>query len=102
MKQRVPLILTAAFGCAAIVLTTAGCGSPEPQPPASAAATPAAPVEMPEVGIYVTNETSGDLTVIDASTLKPVTTIALGKRPRGIAASPDGSRLYVALSGSPN
>jgi len=40
--------------------------------------------------------------VIDASTLGVVTTIRLGKRPRGIAANPDGSRLYVALSGSPN
>ena len=57
---------------------------------------------MPDVGIYVTNEASGDLTVIDGVTLTPVTTIALGKRPRGIAVSPDGSRLYVALSGSPN
>jgi len=56
---------------------------------------------MPSVGLYVTNETSGDLTVIDAATLTTVTTIPLGKRPRGIAASPDGSRLYVALSGSP-
>src|SRR4029079_18493103 len=39
---------------------------------------------------------------IDAATLTPVGTIRLGKRPRGIAASPDGNHLYVALSGSPN
>ena len=57
---------------------------------------------MPAVGLYVTNELSGDLSVIDATTLSIVTTIRLGKRPRGIAASPDGRRLYVALSGSPN
>jgi YVTN family beta-propeller protein len=38
----------------------------------------------------------------DPATLTPVTTIPLGKRPRGIAASPDGTRLYVALSGSPD
>ena len=56
---------------------------------------------MPDVGLYVTNEASGDLTVIDAATLKIVTTIPLGKRPRGLAASADGTRLYVALSGSP-
>jgi YVTN family beta-propeller protein len=56
---------------------------------------------MPNMGVSVTNEISGDLTVIDAETLTPVTTIPLGKRPRGIVASPDGKRLYVALSGSP-
>ena len=52
--------------------------------------------------VYVTNEASGDLTVIDASTGSVVATAPLGKRPRGIKASPDGKTLYVALSGSPN
>src|SRR5215475_2881877 len=104
MKRNI--LLTVTFSCAAMVVTAA-CGRSESWPaPASAAATPApstpAPPKMPDVGLYVTNETSGNLTVIDAATLTPVTTIALGKRPRGIAASPDGSRLYVALSGSPN
>ena len=51
--------------------------------------------------VYVTNETSGDLTVIDSTTMDVVATIALGKRPRGIHASPDGKTIYVALSGSP-
>jgi YVTN family beta-propeller protein len=51
--------------------------------------------------IYVTNEVSGDLTVIDSGTFKVVATIPLGKRPRGIHPSPDGKTLYVALSGSP-
>ena len=32
---------------------------------------------------------------------KVLTTIPVGKRPRGIRVSPDGSTLYVALSGSP-
>src|SRR4051812_25502195 len=50
--------------------------------------------------IYVTNERSGDLTVIDGETRKPVGTIPVGKRPRGIIASHDGKYLYVALSGS--
>src|SRR5215813_4475927 len=101
------ILLTATLNCAAMVVMSA-CGRSEPQPPAAVPATPAAaasapaPPRMPDVGLYVTNETSGDLTVIDAATLTPVTTIALGKRPRGIAASPDGSRVYVALSGSPN
>src|SRR6476646_6993324 len=51
--------------------------------------------------VYVTNETSGDLTVIDGATLETVATIALGKRPRGLRLSPDSRLLYVALSGSP-
>jgi 40-residue YVTN family beta-propeller repeat len=51
--------------------------------------------------IYVTNEASGDMSVIDSSTLDVIATVPLGKRPRGIHASPDGKTIYVALSGSP-
>src|ERR1700690_3693318 len=50
---------------------------------------------------YVTNEGSGDLTVIDGGTQSVVATLPLGKRPRGIAAAADGRHLYVAVSGSP-
>src|SRR6266496_1090836 len=55
----------------------------------------------PHLTIYVTNERSGDLTEIDASTFQVTATVPLGKRPRGIHASPDGRTIYVALSGSP-
>jgi YVTN family beta-propeller protein len=51
--------------------------------------------------LFVSNERSGTVTVIDSSTNQPVTTIKVGKRPRGIRLSPDGKTLYVALSGSP-
>lgn len=51
--------------------------------------------------IYVTNERSGDLSIIDSNTMEVVSTVPLGKRPRGIHASPDGKLIYVALSGSP-
>src|SRR5215475_14583414 len=51
--------------------------------------------------IYVTNEVSGDLTVIDSATNTVTSTVPLGKRPRGIHASPDRKTIYVALSGSP-
>jgi YVTN family beta-propeller protein len=51
--------------------------------------------------IYVTNEVSGDLTVIDSGSRGVITTVKLGKRPRGIHPSPDNKTLYVALSGSP-
>src|SRR3954469_13992056 len=48
--------------------------------------------------VYVSNEASGDVAVIENDAL--VARIAVGKRPRGIKPGPDG-RLYVAVSGSP-
>jgi len=51
--------------------------------------------------LYVSNERSADVTIIDGSDLKVVGTIAVGKRPRGIHASADGKMVYVALSGTP-
>jgi YVTN family beta-propeller protein len=50
---------------------------------------------------YVSNEKSGDVTVISGADFKVVSTIVVGKRPRGIHASPDGNAIYVALSGTP-
>src|SRR6185369_2404116 len=51
--------------------------------------------------LYVTNERSGDLSVIDVASKSVVATVPLGKRPRGVRVSPDGHLLYTALSGSP-
>jgi len=51
--------------------------------------------------IFVSNEKSGDITVISSADFKVVATIPAGKRPRGIHASPDGRSVYVALSGTP-
>src|SRR5262249_26223084 len=62
---------------------------------APAAARPTGPL------LYVTNERAGTVTIIDTQSQDVVTTVALGKRPRGIAVSPDRSRVFVALSGSP-
>ena len=73
-----------------------GADSPATTPPAASEVAP------PAVGIYVTNETSGDLTIIDAGTELAIATIPLAQASsRGIAASPDKKFLYVALSGSP-
>ncbi len=55
----------------------------------------------PTALIIVTNEDSGDLTLIDAATDSVVATIPVGKRPRGVKLSADGRRAFVALSGSP-
>src|SRR6266545_4134993 len=51
--------------------------------------------------VYITNEGSGDLTVIDPVKMEALATLPLGKRCRGIHASADGRLIYVALSGSP-
>lgn len=48
--------------------------------------------------IFVTNEGSDDLTVIDGRTLEVEATIPIGKRPRDLEFSPDHSELYVAVS----
>ncbi len=51
--------------------------------------------------VYVSNEDGESVTVLDAATGDTVKTIAVGKRPRGIKLSHDGSQVYVAVSGLP-
>jgi YVTN family beta-propeller protein len=51
--------------------------------------------------IAVSNERSNDVTIISGSDYSTVATIPVGKRPRGIHASPDGQLIYVAMSGTP-
>src|SRR5204863_5177979 len=68
----------------AALFVSAACGR-EAQGPQSQSS-PAQPA--PSVRVYVTNEMSGDLTIIDARTESVVATAPLGKRPRGIKASP--------------
>jgi YVTN family beta-propeller protein len=60
-----------------------------------------AQAQSPNYTIFVSNERSGDVTVIDGATDAVVATFPVGKRPRGIHASPDGKRIFVTLSGSP-
>jgi YVTN family beta-propeller protein len=86
---------------AAMVMLSA-CSRQSETPPASATAPSVDPAAWPKgPRVYVTNERSGNLTVIDARTNTAIATIHLGKRPRGIKVAPDGTTLYVALSGSP-
>jgi len=82
---------------AAVVAFSIGCSTSKPPAVADNSAVP----DSSGPRIYVTNEVSGDLTVIDSGTRKVIATVPLGKRPRGIHPSPDGKTLYVALSGSP-
>lgn len=56
----------------------------------------------PAATVYVTNEYSAEISVINTKTDKVRRTFTLGKKgsikPRGIDVSPDGSTIYVALS----
>jgi YVTN family beta-propeller protein len=72
---------------ACILVFLAGCSQTPPKPAG--------------YRVYVTNEVSGDLSVVDSEKMDVVATVPLGKRPRGIHASPDGKFIYVALSGTP-
>jgi YVTN family beta-propeller protein len=51
--------------------------------------------------IAVSNERSNDVTLISGADFSILATIAVGNRPRGIHASPDGKLVYVAVSGTP-
>jgi PQQ-dependent catabolism-associated beta-propeller protein len=52
----------------------------------------------PTYRLFVTNEKSNSVTVIDSRTGEIETTLEVGERPRGIGLSPDKKTLYVALS----
>jgi len=92
------LFLSSRVAAIALTLFLASCGPTE-----TPKTTPSEPPPRPagSYHVYVTNERSGDLSIIDSVTNDVVATVPLGKRPRGIHASPDKQTIYVALSGSP-
>lgn len=51
--------------------------------------------------VYISNERSDNVTVLDGETLAVKAAWAVGKRPRGIHLARDGAALFVAVSGSP-
>jgi YVTN family beta-propeller protein len=51
--------------------------------------------------LYVSDETGGNVVIVDPQQQRVVARIAVGKRPRGIQIAPDLRKVYVALSGSP-
>jgi PQQ-dependent catabolism-associated beta-propeller protein len=48
--------------------------------------------------LYVTNERDGTLQVIDTATDRVIATARIADRPRGLTLSPDGKRVYLAVS----
>ena len=79
--------LTEKFDCSAV--------------PLLAACSPAAAPSGPSYRVYISNEGSGDLTIIDPVKMEAPATVPIGKRARGIHPSADGKLIFVALSGSP-
>jgi YVTN family beta-propeller protein len=51
--------------------------------------------------VYISDETGGAIIVVDPATRQMLGRINVGKRPRGLRLSHDGTQLFVALSGSP-
>ncbi|MFP4093635.1 MAG: glutaminyl-peptide cyclotransferase [Cyclobacteriaceae bacterium] len=51
--------------------------------------------------VFASNEDSGELSILTASDNEIIAHIPVGRRPRGVRVSPDGTKVYVALSGSP-
>lgn len=89
-------------GMYAMAACLASCGREPAAPPRGGATTSVPAPRAAGLRVYVTNEGSGTLTIIDAASHLVLDTVRLGKRPRGIQASPDRKKLYVALSGSPS
>src|SRR5258708_19237662 len=106
-----PLLAGALVLCMESVACRDSTGKPTeqrtPSPPASSSAEPhpatgaAAQPGRRGPRVYVSNEDSNNISVIDSATDEVTGTIFVGKRPRGIRLSPDGKMLFVALSGSP-
>jgi lanthanide-dependent methanol dehydrogenase len=82
----------AVFAC---LLAPACEHSGQPRAHAAAATAP------PGYRIYVSDEDSHEVSVVDPNAHRVIASIPVGRRPRGMRLAPDGRMLFVALSGSP-
>jgi len=71
--------------------------------PSPRRATPSLPPAAVAAGpwVWVSNEGSGDLALIDAATDEVVARVHVGKRPRGLRLGLQGRSLFAAVSGTP-
>lgn len=69
--------------------------------PAPAPATATAVASTTTGTLFVSNEDSGDLSIVDVASGRELAKLPVGKRPRALRTSPDGSQLFVAVSGTP-
>jgi YVTN family beta-propeller protein len=73
--------------CLLVPLVLLACSHPAPKPAGER--------------FYVSDEHGNAVVAVDPVQGRIVQTFAVGRRPRGLLLSPDGSKLYVAVSGSP-
>ncbi|KAA2257098.1 hypothetical protein F0L68_25475 [Solihabitans fulvus] len=66
----------------------------------AASAAPAAEVGAPRTFLYVPDEGTGSVSVIDAATGATTATILVGASPNRLVAAPDGRHVYVASRGT--
>src|SRR5690349_21654335 len=83
-----------------LITLVAGC-SEKPAPPAVVAQPTPTLSSIKGSRLYVSDERGGRIVVVDLSTGQASVSVSVGKRPRGLRLSRDGSQLFVALSGSP-
>jgi len=88
-----PIVFVAAFLLAGLL---AGCSKKEDHVQAKED-----PVLPKGERVYVSDEDGGVVIVISTADDSVIARIPVGKRPRGLRVSPDGTRLFVALSGLP-
>ena len=92
--------LSAALLWIFVGIFAAGCGgSGEPDPAGAESGASSDPAAGPL--LLVTNEDAGTLSIVATTTHEVLAEIEVGRRPRGVRASPDGGMAYVAVSGSP-
>src|SRR5688572_30680493 len=95
-----PLIRRTSLPATLLLIGLAGCGGEAARSDGTADDTTSAATDTPGTELaYVTNEGSGELTILDTSNDSVVGTIPVGTRPRGIRLSEDGRTVFVALSG---
>lgn len=87
----------AAISGSALLAVLAACSTPDAAGGFSASPGPG-PVGY---DVYVTNETSGSLSIIDGDTGRVKATLPLGQRPRGLKVGLDGRTLLISLTGAP-
>jgi YVTN family beta-propeller protein len=88
-----PIVFVAAFLLAGLL---AGCSKKEERVQAKEEH-----VQPKGERVYVSDEDGGTVIVIGTADDSVIARVPVGKRPRGLRVSPDGTRLFVALSGLP-